>query len=193
MLRTRIPRGRGVRRFVFLPLTGPEIEKLESVPTATAGHLDQCSCGRNGGSRLVLEELADLLLVALQHGHELAIEPNADDYALDIEIGASALVAEGALGTKEVTTLESASYAAPSKHRAACEASRCTAPVPLEPVLTLAAIALNHGHAVQLQPDAEGPEVTVTIASERHEAFDRPSGPVPLDTSAVQLAMQQVR
>jgi len=65
--------------------------------------------------------------------------------------------------------------------------------VPLEPLLTLAAIALNHGHAVQLQPDAEGPEVTVTIASERHEAFDRPSGPVPLDTSAVQLAMQQVR
>jgi len=95
MLRTRIPRGRGVRRFAFLPLTGSEIEKLESVPTATAGHLDQCSCGRNGGSRLVLEELADLLLVALQHGHELAIEPNADDYALDIEIGASALGAEG--------------------------------------------------------------------------------------------------
>jgi hypothetical protein len=41
MLRTSIPRGRGVRRFGFLPLTGDEIETLESVPTAAAAHLSQ--------------------------------------------------------------------------------------------------------------------------------------------------------
>jgi len=36
MLKTRIPRGRGVRRFAFLLLTGDEIETLESVPTVDA-------------------------------------------------------------------------------------------------------------------------------------------------------------
>ena len=59
--------------------------------------------------------------------------------------------------------------------------------------MTLAAIGLNHGHRVQLQPAAEGPEVTVTIANERHETFDRPSGPLRIDTSAVELAMRTVR
>jgi len=71
-------------------------------------------------------------------------------------------------------------------------ACRCAAPLPIEPVTTLAAIALNHGHAVQLQPAAEGLEVTVTIASERHEASIA-VGPVPMDTSAIELAMQRVR
>ncbi len=61
-------------------------------------------------------------------------------------------------------------------HGAMCEACRCAEPLPIEAIMTPAAIALNHGHAVQLQPAAEGPEVTVTIAGERHEAFDRPSG-----------------
>ena len=36
MLRTRIPRGRGVRRFKFDPLIGDEIETLQSVPSSAA-------------------------------------------------------------------------------------------------------------------------------------------------------------
>ena len=191
MLRTKIPRGRGVRRFGFLLLTGDEIETLESVPTAAAAHINSCSCNKNGDSRRVLEEIADLLLVALQHGHELAIQPNADNYALDIDIGTSVLGRDEALGVEEIRAIESAPYSA-AKH-GTCEVCRCAASPPIGPVMILAAIALNHGHAVQLQPDPEGPEVTVTIASARHEAFDRPSGPVALDTSAVQLAIRQMR
>ena len=98
MLKTRIPRGRSVRRFGFLPLTGDEIEKLESVPTAAADHLGQCSCGRNGGSGRVLAELADPRKLALAHGHQLTIRPHVTDYALDIDIGTSVLGGEEALG-----------------------------------------------------------------------------------------------
>jgi hypothetical protein len=186
VLRTRIPRGRGTRRFKFLPLTERELEALEPTP-----HLARCSCGKNGDSARALAEIEDLLQVTLQHGHELVIEPRADDYALDIGIGSSALGAKKALGTKEITTLESAPYAAPAEHRPVCEICRWAAPLPLGPVMTLAAIALNHGHAVQLQSAAEGLKVTVTI--ERNEAFDRPSGPEKIDTSAVEFAMRHAR
>jgi hypothetical protein len=188
MLRTKIPRGRGVRRFKFLPLTEAEIEALRSVPSSAGAHMNQCSCGKNGDSRRVLAEIENLLVLALAHGHQLTIQPHANDYACDIDIGTSALSEEEALDVEE---LESAPYSA-ANHGGTCEACRCAELLPIEPILTIAAIGLNHGHAVQLQPADEGPEVIVTIASERHEAFDRPSGPVRIDTSAVQLAMRTV-
>lgn len=195
MLRTRIPRGRGVHRFKFDPLTSGEIETLQSVPSSAATHLAQCSCSAGeshaGNSRAVLAEIADLLLIALQHGHELTIQPNSDNYALDIGIGTSALGAEEALGAQEIMTLESAPYSAAGAHASRCVACRCAAPLPIEPVTTLAAIALNHGHAVQLQPATES--LQVTIASERHQAFDRSSDSVRLDTSAVELSMRRAR
>jgi hypothetical protein len=75
VLRTRIPRGRSVRRFKFDPLTEGEIETLQSVPSGAAAHLAQCSCSfgdsHAGESRAGLAEIADLLQIALQHGHEL--------------------------------------------------------------------------------------------------------------------------
>jgi hypothetical protein len=131
----------------------------------------------------------DLLCLTLAHGHPLAIRPNADNYALDIEIGTTALDAEEALGVAEIGAIEAAPYSA-AMHGAMCEACRCAEPLRIKAIMPLAAIALNHGHAVQLQPAAEGPEVTVTIASECHEAFDRPSGASRIDTSAVELAMR---
>ena len=45
-----------------------------------------------------------------EHGHELTIQPNSDNYALDIRIGTSG--AEEALGAEEIMTLESAPYSA---------------------------------------------------------------------------------
>ncbi len=62
MLTTRIPRGRAVRRFKFDPLTGGEIETLQSVPSGAAAHLAECSCSASeshaGNSRAVLAEIA---------------------------------------------------------------------------------------------------------------------------------------
>jgi len=183
-----------MRRFKFGALTGREIETFQSVPSSGAAHLAQCSCSagesHGGNSRAVLAEIAELLQITLKHGHELTIEPNIDNYALDIGIGTSAL-AEEALSPEEILTLESAPYAAADAHGSRCEAVRRSTALPLEPVTTRAAIALNHGHAVRLQPAADGLEVT--IASARHEAFDRPSGPARADTSARQLAMRQAR
>jgi hypothetical protein len=129
----------------------------------------------------------------LWHGHQLTIQPNSDNYVLDISIGTSALDAENALGTEEIVTLESAPYSAPAEHASRCVSCRCAAPLPIEPVTTLAAIALNHGHTVQLQPAAEGLEVTVTIVPARDEAFDCPPDHAQMDTSAVERAMRQVR
>ncbi len=189
MLRTRISRGRGVRRFKFDPLTKGEIETLQSFPSGAAAHLAQCSC-RGGQSHAVLEEIADLLLIALQHGDELTIQPNSDSYAIDIGIGPSNLDAEAALDAEQITTLESAPYSAAAPHASPCVACRRATSQPIEPVTTLAAIALNHGRAVQLLPAAEGRDVSVSIAGKRDEAFDRSSDPVPVDTSAVERAMR---
>jgi hypothetical protein len=58
----------------------------------------------------VLAEIVDLLLIALQHGHQLTIQPNSDNYALDISIGTSG--AEEALGAEEIITVKSAPYSA---------------------------------------------------------------------------------
>jgi len=93
----------------------------------------------------VLAEIAELLQIVLRHGHELTIEPNIDNYALDIGIGASALDEEEALGAEEILTLESAPYSAAAAHASRCAACRCSAALPLEPATTRAAISLNHG------------------------------------------------
>jgi len=142
MLRTRIPRGRAVRRFKYEPL-----ETLQSVPSGAAAHLAQCGCSfgdsHAGNSRAALAEIADLLLIALQHGHELTIQPNSDNYALDIGIGASARGAEEALSAEEIATLESAPYSAAGAHAARCLACRSAVPLPIEPATTLAAIPLS--------------------------------------------------
>jgi len=167
MLRTKIPRGRGVRRFGFLLLTGDEIETLESVPTAAAAHINSCSCNKNGDSRRVLEEIADLLLVALQHGHELAIQPNADNYALDIDIGTSVLGREEALGAEEIRAIESAPYSA-AKH-GTCEVCRGAASLPIGPLMTLAAIPLNHGHGLTIRPHVDSDDIEIVIEPKRAE------------------------
>jgi len=79
VLRTRTLSGRGVRRFGFDPLTGGEIEALQSVPSAADNHISQCSCNKNGRSSDALAGVADLLCLALAHGHELTIQPRVTD------------------------------------------------------------------------------------------------------------------
>ncbi len=60
MLRTRIPRGRGVRRFKFDPLTSGEIQTLQSVPRGADAHLDNYALDIGiGPSRLDTEEGRD--------------------------------------------------------------------------------------------------------------------------------------
>jgi len=116
MLSTRIPRGRGTRRFRFDPISENEIVRL-STPTGAAAHLGQCSYGRNGDSGRVRAELADLLKLALAHGHQLTIRPHVTDYVVDIDIGTSVLGGEEALGGEEIRAIESASYST-AKHGA---------------------------------------------------------------------------
>ena len=77
-------------------------------------------------------EIAELLQITLKHGHALTIEPNIDNYPLDIGIGASALEEE-ALSPEEILTLESAPYAAADAHGSRCEACRRSTALPLEP------------------------------------------------------------
>jgi len=167
MLTTKT-RGRGTRRFRFPPLTEDEIEKLESVPTAAAAHLGSCSCGKNGDSGRVLAEIADLLELALAHGHELAIQPHVYDYGMDINIGPSVLGAEEALGAEEIRALESAPYSA-AKHGGTCAICNCGALLPIGPVLTLAAIPLNHGYGLTIRPHVDSDDIEIVIEPERAE------------------------
>ena len=75
----------------------------------------------------MLAEIEDLLVLTLAHGHQLAIQPHANDYACDIDIGTSALGAEEALDVEEIRMLEASPYSAAS-HGGTCEACRSAAP-----------------------------------------------------------------